>query len=381
MKSHRTRQPPDRPKLHPVLDAALVAAWTVLVLLTLPVLHFGPRTGTPVDAGAVVLVLVAGVATALRRRWPLAAMLVAVAATSLYLVLGYPYGPIFVFVLVTVYAMARRLPLGQAGAWSALALALLSVHLLTDGMNSLTGLVPATAWIVIPFSIGAARRAVAQAALREREAADQRLVDAERLRLSQEVHDVVGHGLAAIQMQADIALHVQENRPDQAREALEQISRASSEALEELRTVLAAVHPASDHTSHAPTPGLARLGDLLDRVREAGVDVSLETAGTDQALRAAADVAAYRVLQEALTNVVKHSPHPSAMVRIEHSRAAVTLSVTNQALSAVDAEGLGISGMRRRVAHVGGTFRAGPDQQRGTFSVLARFPRNPEEVA
>ncbi len=365
----------------PVLDAVLVAAWTVLALLTLPVLHFGPRADTTIDAGAVALVIVAGAATAVRRRWPLVAMLVVVSATSLYLVLGYPYGPIFVFVLVTVYAMARRLPLGPAGGWAAAALVLLSLHLLTDGSTGITGLVPATAWIAIPFSIGAARRAVDGAAVREREAADQRLVDAERLRLSQEVHDVVGHGLAAIQMQADIALHVQENRPEQAREALANISRASGEALDELRVVLAAVHPDSDQTSHAPTPGLARLDDLLDRVQQAGVDVSLETAGNERGLRSAADVAAYRVLQEALTNVVRHSPHPRAIVRIEHSRDAVTVSVTNQALSAADAEGIGISGMRRRVTQVGGRFRAGPDPEAGTFTVFARIPRTPEEEA
>src|SRR5699024_5803841 len=155
-----------------------------------------------------------------------------------------------------------------------------------------------------------ARRAVAQAAVREREAADQRLVDAERLRLSQEVHDVVGHGLAAIQMQADIALHVQENRPEHARQALAQISRASSEALEGLRAVLSAAHPASDEEARAPTPGLARLDGLLARVQQAGVDVSCQTKGTGRPLPAAVDVAAYRVLQEALTNVVKHSPHP-----------------------------------------------------------------------
>lgn len=381
MKSLGTPRAEARPVLGPVLDALLVTAWTVLAVVTLPFQHFGPRPDTEIGVGTVVLIVVAGAATALRRRWPLVSMLVVVSATSLYLVLGYPYGPIFVFVLVTVYAMARRLPLGQAGAWAAAALALLSVHLLTDSSSSLTGLAPATAWIAVPFSIGASRRAVAEAALREREAADQRLVDAERLRLSQEVHDVVGHGLAAIQMQADIALHVQENRPEQAREALQNISRASGEALDELRGVLAAVHAESgDARAPAPTPGLARLDDLIDRVQQAGVNVSLESEGTGRSLPPGADVAAYRVLQESLTNVVKHSPHPRALVRIEHSDDAVTVSVTNQALSAVDTEGIGISGMRRRVRQVGGSFRAGPDRSAGTFTVHARFPRNAEEA-
>lgn len=380
MTTRDTRPRQETPLLGPVLDVALVAAWTLLTVLTLPFQHFGPRPASEIGVGAVALIVAAGAATALRRRWPLVAMLVTVSVTSLYLVLGYPYGPIFVFVLVTVFAMARRVPLGQAGVWAAAALVLLSAHLLTADSAGLTGLVPATAWIAIPFSIGASRRAVAQASVREREAADQRLVDAERLRLSQEVHDVVGHGLAAIQMQADIAMHVQQDRPEQPREALANISRASGEALEELRMVLAAVHPGAEAASHAPTPGLARLDDLLDRVRQTGVDIFLEAEGTAQPLPTAADVAAYRVLQEALTNVVKHSPHPRAVVRIEHTRAAVTLSVTNQALSAADDEGLGISGMRRRVSQVGGSFRAGPDHPAGTFTVHSRFPRNPEEA-
>ncbi len=320
--------------------------------------------------------LLAAVATTVRRRWPVPAMLVAVGATSLYLVLGYPYGPVFGFVLLTVYMVARRRPLGQAAAWSVLALGLLAMHLLTGAALGVAGLVPATAWVAVPFSVGVARRAVAGAAVRDREAADQRLVDAERLRLSQEVHDVVGHGLAAIQMQADIALHVHQSQPEELRRALHRISSASTEALAELRAVLATVHP---DDSRAPTPGLARIDDLVQRVRQTGVDVTLEISGTPSPLPSAADVAAYRVLQESLTNVVKHSPHPAARVRIEHLREEVQLTVTNQALAAGETEGMGISGMRRRVRGVGGVFHAGPDRERGTYTVRARFPRRREE--
>lgn len=360
-----------------VIDGLVAAFLLVLTLVTLPFVGSWQLEADHPHLGidAVALVLVAAAATTVRRRWPVLAMLVAVAATSLYLVLGYPYGPVFTFLVLTVYMVARRLPLGRAAAWCVLALAMLAVHLLTGTPIGLAGLGPATAWVAVPFSVGVARRAVAGAAVREREAADQRLVDTERLRLSQEVHDVVGHGLAAIQMQADIALHVHQTQPEQMRQALRRISRASSEAFEELRAVLATVHPEVDDST-APMPALARIEDLVERVRQTGVDVTLESTGTPNPLPAAVDVAAYRVLQESLTNVVKHSPNPAARVRIEHLREAVQLTVTNQALAAGDSEGMGISGMRRRVLGVGGMFLAGPDRERGTYTVRARFPRH-----
>ena len=363
-----------------VVDGIVAAAVATLTLVTLPFVgSWQQHPGRPhLGVSVVGLVLLAAAATTLRRRWPVPAMLVAAAATSLYLVLGYPYGPVFGFLVLTVYMVARRAPLGGAAAWCVLALALLAVHLLTGASIGLAGLVPATAWVAVPFSVGAARRAVAGAAVREREAADQRLVDAERLRLSQEVHDVVGHGLAAIQLQADIALHVHQTQPEQAQEALRRISRASGAALDELRAVLAAVHPEGGGST-APTPGLAQVDSLVDRVRLTGVEVTLQTTGTPSPLPAAADVAAYRVLQESLTNVVKHSPHPAARVSIEHLREAVQLTVTNQALAAGETVGMGISGMRRRVLAVGGVLHAGPDRDRGTYTVHARFPRAPKE--
>lgn len=363
-----------------VVDGLVSAALVALTLATLPFIRSWQLQHAPPHVGvdAVLLVLVAAGATTLRRRWPLPAMLVASAATSLYLVLGYPYGPVFGFLVLTIYMLARQLPVGRAAAWCVLALALLCAHLLAGASIGLAGLVPAIAWVAVPFSIGAARRAVAEAAVREREAADQRLVDAERLRLSQEVHDVVGHGLAAIQMQADIALHVQGNHPEQAQQALQRISRASSEALEELRAVLATVHP-QDGEAHAATAGLARTNELVDRARQTGVDVTLEIVGTPEPLPSAADVAAYRVLQESLTNVVKHSPRPAATVRIEHSGGGVCIEVTNQALAVSAAEGMGVTGMRRRVRQLGGTFHAGGDAERGTYTVRAYIPRAVEE--
>jgi signal transduction histidine kinase len=298
--------------------------------------------------------------------------------TSAYLVLSYPYGPMLATVAVSVYSVARRLALVPAAVAALGTLLALTLHIVTNdaALDGYAGLIPVTAWVAVPFTIGVARRMVSDAVARERAESERRLVDAERLRLAQEVHDVVGHGLAAIQMQADIALHMQRTKPGQAHVALEAISRASSEALAELRTTLAAISPDGSEPGdgRAPTPGLARVEDLRRRVEDAGVTVELAVNGAPRTLPAAADLAAYRILQESLTNVVKHSPHPMATVEIAYRPDAVTLTVANQDLAAgTHVEGFGIAGMRRRVSHLGGTLTAGPGRQ-GVFEVRATIP-------
>ncbi|MGK5684240.1 sensor histidine kinase [Actinoplanes sp. URMC 104] len=347
-----------------VRDVAVPAALAVVGVATLPVLDELRAADHTVDGTAVVLVVLAAAVTGLRRRWPGPALLAAAALTSAYLIVGYPYGPILVSFAVCVHEVARWRPLRPAAAWSVVALLVLLIH------EPLYGLAPGLAWVVVPFTVGAARRSVAEAQARERAESERRIADAERLRVAQEVHDVVGHGLAAIQMQADIALHLRDTRPGMAHEALTAISAASSEALAELRTTLAAL---SHGEATAPTPGLARVDDLCARVRTAGVAVDLTVEGTPGPLPAAADVAAYRVLQEALTNVVKHAARPWAGVTIRHRPRSVDLRVCNDAPGAGHADGFGITGMRRRVEQVGGTLTASSDA--GTFAVRAVIPR------
>ncbi len=365
----------------PSVDAALVGALTVLSVVSLPALDLMSARDRPADAVAVVLVLLAGAATAVRGRWPLAAGLVVGGLVAAYLAVGYPYGPLFGLVVLTVYAAARHRPVSRSVPLAAVVYVLLSAHLWTNdaALPGPTGLLPLLAWVAIPFTVGVARRLVVDARTREREASDQRLVDAERLRLSQEVHDVVGHGLAAIQMQADITLHLTAPRPEQTRAALEAISEASGSALEDLRTTLASVHRAGDPASTAPTPGLARVAELCRRVEDAGVSIRLDVEGDPRPLPAVGDVVAYRVLQESLTNVIKHSAHQHATVRISHTARAVTIEVTNQDLGTAPVDGIGITGMRRRVTRLGGTFRAGPGAHGRSFQVRATLPRAPED--
>ncbi|WP_204009359.1 sensor histidine kinase [Virgisporangium aurantiacum] len=359
-------------------EVGLAVGLLVLCLATLPVIARVRTEDKAPDLAAVALIVVATAALAFRRRWPVATLVVATVATSAYLVLGYPPGPVLVSAAVGVYSVARRLSMAVAAVAAGGALVVLSAHIVTDNAT-IAGLIPATAWVAIPFTVGVARRMVQEAVARERAEAERRLVDAERLRLAQEVHDVVGHGLAAIQMQADIALHMQQTKPGQAHVALAAISRASSDALAELRATLAAITP-DVSGDRAPTPGLARVDDLRRRVEDAGVTVDLAVQGPPRTLPAAADLAAYRILQESLTNVVKHSPHPMATVEIAYRAEGVTLTVANQDLDAGShVEGFGIAGMRRRVAHLGGTLTAGTGRA-GVFEVRAEIP-TPADVA
>ncbi|MER7083505.1 sensor histidine kinase, partial [Saccharopolyspora kobensis] len=223
--------------------------------------------------------------------------------------------------------------------------------------------------VAVPFAIGSVLRVQREAAERNRAEQLRQRVDDERLRIAQEVHDVVGHGLAAIKMQADVALHVLAKKPEQAEVALEAISRTSSDALDELRATLAVVR-----RSDVRTPGLARLDDLLQRMREAGLAVELSTAGQPRQLPPVVDLTGYRILQESLTNVLRHTSDKRAEVSVEYAEDAVVLTITNP-LSGPGGGGggLGLPGMRQRVASLGGEFTAGPTADR-RFTVHARLP-------
>ncbi|MFC0673235.1 sensor histidine kinase [Brachybacterium hainanense] len=340
----------------------------------------GPVPGSteaPAEIGAlgIGLVVAAVLAVALRR-WPLPAFALAAAATSLYLGAGLPYGPILLSLLACAYSLGRQLVPSRAALAAGGGILLLGAAVLVrDGVEALLTVVPGSAWIVVPFSIGLVRRLVLEARQRRREEAQRQVLDAERLRLASEVHDVVGHGLAAIQMHADIALHVRGRRPDQAYEALEAISRASAEALTELRSTLAQVAPAeaAASESRAPTPGLARLDDLLQRMRDAGIAVDLQVMGTARALPGAADVAAYRIVQESLTNVVKHASERRAQVRIRYEEQAVGIEVRSRRREGETlVEGFGITGMRRRAQDAGGRLEVHAEDEE--LRVQAQLP-------
>lgn len=330
----------------------------------------------PVDWLAYLLVVIAALALVARRTAPLAALAVTAAATSTYLVLGYPYGPIQISLVVAVFTVAHRLPLRT----SAVACGLATVGLLTHGFVGKSdadpiGVLPFSAWAVLPFALGVVVRVTLEANARSRAEQVRQHAYEERLRIAQEVHDVVGHGLAAINMQAEIALHLLPKRPEQAGEALSAISRSSKEALDELRATLAVVRRSDPSGARAPTPGLARIDDLVDRMTGTGVPVTVEVTGAPRAVPAAVDLAAYRLVQESLTNVLRHAGPASATVRVayEPDKLAVTVTDTGRGARPPRPGGHGMLGMRERVTALGGTFEAGPGPA-GGFRVQGSFP-------
>ncbi|MEV1328890.1 histidine kinase [Micromonospora costi] len=354
-------------------DAALA-----LVLLAFGLAGTAPsaaQRGVDADARAYALVVAAALALAVRRRWPFATLAVVAVTTTAYLLL-YPYGPILVSFFVAVYTVAVHRPLRPAAVGGAVALALLTVHVFAGARPpGLLGLMPAAAWVVVPFAVGTTVRLTREATARNRAEEARQLADGERLRVAQEVHDVVGHGLAAIHMQAEIALHLLEKRPEQAETALAAISRTSKEALDELRVTLAVVRRGDGTAERAPAPGLAQVPVLRDRLAGTGLPVTVDVDGEPVTLPVAVDLAAYRVVQESLTNVLRHAGPATAAVRIRYTPTEVDVEVTDTGCGAAvpGGGGSGLAGMRERITALGGSFDAGPAEG-GGFRVYARLP-------
>lgn len=340
------------------------------------------------DALGGGIIVLASVVLAARRRNPLLVLAAVTVAITAYLWLGYTYGPIFATFLLAVYSVARHRPLPVALPAFALALLAMQAHLLVREGTMTTGSAVSMAaiWFIAPATIGIAVRQRALATARDREAQLQSRLDAERLRLSREVHDVVGHGLAAIHLQASVALRSADRDDDRARtrtaEALAAIEAASAGALGELREVLARM-PGAGGENRRPRPGLVGVPALAERMSspDRPVQVSVDVSsgggggggGDPLALHAAADLAAYRVVQEALTNAVRHGTG-GAEVRIRHTPQAVELLVSNPASPAApQREGMGLPGMRERLESVGGTVSV--RREHGRFEVHAVVPR------
>ncbi|WP_231954886.1 sensor histidine kinase [Actinoplanes derwentensis] len=325
------------------------------------------RSAVPVDITGCVLVAVAALALTVRRSRPLVSLVVAALCTGVYLAVGYPYGPVVVVFMIAVYSAARHAKPRDAVLVASAALMLLLVHLLVSDRDlGWLGVVPVAAWVVVPGALGHGLRLREQSARQARAEA----LAGERLRIAQEVHDVVGHGLAAIKMQADIALHMLHRRPGQAEVALTAISETSEQALAELRAALAAVR------GHDLVAGLARLDDLRRRMAEAGVVVRVHVTGDHvPAMPAAVDLAGYRIVQESLTNVLRHGHCEKAEVLLRYAGDSLTITIANPLdgdAGTSPGVGSGIAGMRARVQALGGEFMAGRYERR--FEVRARLP-------
>jgi signal transduction histidine kinase len=329
-----------------------------------------------VDAAAVALVLLGPAALAVRDRWPLAAVVVATVAADLYVARGYAYGPIFVSVVVALFTAVRA---GRRRATWALAAAgfagyAVAAAVRDDGGGALH-LAAVAGWLVVVLAVSeVVRGRLASEAARERAAEEerQRLAGEQRLRLAQELHDVLAHNISLINVQAGVALHLIDDQPERAGPALANIKEASREALHELRSALDLLR-SGEQAPLAPAPGLGDLADLIDGVRAGGLDVHLEHGAPPGPLPAAVELAAYRIVQEALTNVTRHARARTVRVRVHHGDAGTTVEVVDDGVGGPVRPGNGIVGMRERAAALGGTVEAGP-RPGGGFGVLAHLP-------
>jgi signal transduction histidine kinase len=339
-----------------------------------------------VDALAFGLVLLAVGAVVLRRRWRWAAVGLNAVAVAAYVWLGYPFGPILLTVPVLTLTTAVHWPRRRAAAAVALQVVLVfgasALRVATHDGESWPELFGAwTVWSAIlaaAFATGSAARVRAESWRGVRAEQARRAASEEQLRMAQELHDVVGHGLAVIAMQAGVALHVLDRDPDKARESLEAIRTMSRESLDGLRTELAQLRAgAGDAPERRPLPGVADLELLVQRVREGGVDVRLEVTGPVAELPTEVGAAAYRIVQESLTNVLRHAGADAATVVLRASDARLEVEVTDRGHGGPPpADGSGIRGMRERATALGGTLDAGPASG-GGFRVRAVLPLSP----
>jgi signal transduction histidine kinase len=307
-------------------------------------------------------------------RFPLTIFLATTASAFGYYASGLPGGPIIVVPTVALFLLTRQRGPLTAGITGAAALAALYlVHIATSGSFALAvGAGFLVVWLVAVVGVGTAVRYQLDALAARREQADEhrhRLAEQERLRIAREVHDVVAHSLAMINVQAGVAAHVADRRPEQAKEALLNIKAASASALKDLRATLAVLRSGEDK---APAPSLAQAGELLDHARDAGLTVDVH--GEPGDLPAPVDGAAYRILQESLTNVVRHADRPEHVdVRFERKPGSFVLKVRDDGRGTTQpTPGHGLRGMRERAAALGGRWTAGPVD--GGFEVCVELP-------
>ncbi|PWV67876.1 signal transduction histidine kinase [Nocardia neocaledoniensis] len=366
------------------------------------------------DAFAYLLLLAGPIALGFRRLLPEPVLVVALLAAVVYVLRDYGYGPIFLSLVIAFLTAAvhgtrwRTYPVVAVGyllmVWPVPAL--LGRH--TDAWQTF-GLL---AWMGVLIGIAEgirsrravllARRQRAEAAERDAQAQQARAASEERLAIARELHDVLAHSLSLINVQASVALELFDRKPQQAAAALATIKTTSKESLTEVHTLLHAIRsgapvaPVVDEIAPAaetpaptaapepprpaprmPAPTLEDLEALLSRTRSAGLAVETKIIGTPKKLPSVIDVAAARIIQESLTNVVRHAPGASALITLRYTPDSVDITVDNTRPTAAAVRGgpggNGIIGMRERAHALGGALTAGP-RPSGGFRVAARLP-------
>ncbi|MDX2880125.1 sensor histidine kinase, partial [Streptomyces ipomoeae] len=385
--------------MRPDEDAGLRWPWRSTLLLTVFVL-VGSNAAAQLQEGeraslgvfARGLLLLGSGLLLWRQRYPVFVAFGTAAAAMVYLGAGYPYGP--VFFTVALGCFSAIVSGHRKAAWAAVGM-LWAGHVLVahwlyrwlppsgDDAVDWGQEVPVAAWIVAILAVSELVRVRREQWARERAEraqAARRRADEERLRIARELHDVLAHSISVINIQAGVGLALLDSDPEQARTALTTIKAASKEALGEVRQVLDTLRTPGD-APRAPAPGLARLPELVEQAAGAGLTVEVE--GEAPALSPGTDLAAFRIVQEALTNVVRHSASRHARVHLGHGGGELRLRIDDDGpATGADAggSGSGLIGMRERAAALGGTIEAGPRAD-GGFRVLAVLPvRAPREV-
>ncbi|MFK8846182.1 sensor histidine kinase [Streptomyces sp. Ac-502] len=388
-------------RAHPyAFDSALALAVVVAILVGAvaePHGPHGPRFGErELTATTVVLAVAAGGALVLRRRFPRSVLAATGLCTVLELLLesGVPRAPVFCSVVIALCTLAARTD--RSTTWRVGALTVLGLTaaamLLGDrpwyaqenlGIFAWTGMAAAAGDAVRSRrAFVTAIRERAERAERTREEEARRRVAEERMRIARELHDVVAHHIALVNVQAGVASHVMDSRPDQAKQALAHVREASRSALDELRATVGLLRQSDDPRAPTePAPGLGVLDQLVDGFVRAGLPVTLDVPESADALPAALDLTAYRVVQEALTNVHKHAGTGArATVRIARDTDALTVTVLDDGGTPGPSSGPrepggghGLIGMRERVAALRGTAETGP-RPAGGFQVRVRLP-------
>lgn len=386
---------------HPVLVDGLMAAVLYAGMMLLAA-RAPQSTGWHLSDGLAALAVVGCGANMLRRRWPVLALALAAAPIAICPLIGLDHGVLPAAVIIPLINVVLRVKRRTALLVAACCVTVITAAAVAAAVENRVyseSTPPGFSVLVLGIvciAIGDARRSRqdyvheveerARRAEHGREQEARRRVAEERVRISRDLHDILAHHIALITVQAGAASHVLDKQPEQAREALAHIREAGAQALSDLHetiTVLRAGEDADEEPAE-PTTGLDRLDDLIDGFAQVGVEVVTEIRGARRRLPATADVAAYRVIQESLTNVRKHAGPVPARVLLEYQPRQISVQVENSVGSAVFAApgtgtgictgtGHGLIGMRERALTLGGSLEAGP-LPGGGFRVAATIP-------
>ncbi|WP_280395124.1 sensor histidine kinase [Nocardia brasiliensis] len=354
---------------------------------------YGPMVVRPASPAVFALSALASLALLWRRRFPRGVLLLTTGCAMTIGVLGFEMSVVSAgaaFVAMYSIEMYWSRTCHAKAAQVAAGLALLITSLITSFTPLLTGdRITLIAGLLVASAFGAAGRnrrdylaalhARAELAERTREEEARLRVSAERLRIARELHDVVAHHMALAHAQASTAAYLLRIQPDQVQEMLDQLSGTTSAALRELKASVGLLRESEVDVPLAPAPGLAQLGELLASFERTGLTPSLSISGVPRPLSPGTDLTAYRIIQEALTNVTKHAgAGASATVHLVYSRLLLTISVSDDGgrdarPPAPDGQSFGLIGMNERAISVGGNLHAGhrPD---GGFEVTTELP-------